>query len=174
MEKKNLKSILESLLFVAGKPISMKKLAHISGAEQNLIYELIKELDRDYSNSRGLQIIFKGDKVQMVSAADNARYVNKLLTEEVQGDLSKATLETLAIIAYRGPLSRLAIEEIRGVNSIYILRNLLMRGLIDKKRSKKDARTMVYEVSFDFLRHLGLKSIKDLPDYQRLKQEEKR
>lgn len=164
----NLKSIIESLVFVAGKPISIKKLAQITHVPEADILRSLAELKEDYQN-RGIDILTRGEEVQMVSSPENALYTKKLLTEELQEDLSRAALETLAIIAYKGPISRHEIEEIRGVNSVYILRNLLIRGLIDRQRSKKDSLSWEYQVSFNFLRHLGIKDIKELPEYEELR-----
>ena len=78
-------------------------------------------------------------------------------------------METIAIIAYKGPLTRLDIEYVRGVNSSFIIRNLLMRGLVERVENPKDARSYLYKVSFDFLKHLGVTGIEDLPQYQEFK-----
>lgn len=167
----NKKSILESLIFISGKPIKFKKLAQISGLNELEVKKLLNELSNEYTEqNRGIQLLFKNDLVQMVSHPKYSEFIKKLVTSELQEDLSQAALETLSIIAYRGPITRAEIEEIRGVNCIYILRNLLIRGLIEKTKSLDDARRAVYEVSFDFLRHLGIKSIKDLPNYNELHQ----
>jgi len=101
----------------------------------------------------------------LVSAPENSKYLERLITDDLQEDLTPASLEVLAIIAYKGPISRMEIEEIRGVNSSYTLRNLLIRGLIERRGHPQDSRAYVYEVSFNFLRKLGLKSIEELPEY---------
>jgi segregation and condensation protein B len=167
----NKKSILESLIFIFGKPIKFKKLAQISGIKEQEVKELLDALNKEYAKQdRGIQFLFKNDLVQMVSNPKYGEFVKKLVTEELQEDLSQAALETLSIAAYRGPITRAEIEEIRGVNCIYILRSLLIRGLVEKTKSSEDARKTVYEVSFDFLRHLGVGSIKNLPNYNDLRQ----
>ena len=120
---KDLKSILESLIFVAGKPINIKKIAKLVGIKPQEAREKLEHLQEEYQD-RGIQILFRDDLVQMVSDPDSALYVKKLLTEEIEENLTRAALETLAIIAYRGPIIRSGIERIRGVNSVYILRNL--------------------------------------------------
>lgn len=173
MDKNNLKSKLESLLFVSGKPIGYKKLAGILKIEKTQeVADLLNELNAEYqSNQRGFRIVFKSDSVQLASAPENAESVQKLVTSELQDELSKAALETLAIIAYRGPISRSEIEMIRGVNCIYILRSLLIRGLITKKSSQEDLRLSVYEASMDLLKHLGLSSVKDMPNYEQLSEQ---
>lgn len=163
-----MKSIIESILFSAGEPISIKKLAETLNKKQSLVEELVRELAEDYQNKkRGLRIIQKEKEIQLVSNPENSKYVEKMVKDEVQEDLTPAALETLAIIAYRGPISRAEIEEIRGVNSSYILRNLLIRGLIDRKEHPKDNRAYIYQISFNFLRKLGLQSIEELPDYNK-------
>lgn len=169
MTDNNLKSIIESLIFISGKPIKISKLARICKSNIDSVTNIVYSLSNEYKkNNRGIRILIKKDSVQMVSAPENANWTRKLITDELTEDLSPASLETLAIIAYRGPISRASIEAIRGVNCVYILRSLLIRGLIDKKRSEKDARMSIYEVSFDFLKHLGIENVKDLPNYEEL------
>ena len=168
---KDIKSILESLIFVVGKPISIKKLAKIVNIKESQVKNVLNELRQDYQG-RGIKILARGNAVLWRTVPIHSQYVKELLTEELQENLTRAALETLAIIAYRGPVTRSQIEQVRGVNSVYILRNLLMRGLIDRERSKKDARFWEYQPSFDFLRHLGIKDVKELPDFEELYKEE--
>jgi len=165
----NLKSIIESILFSVGEPITIEKLVKVVSKNKDIVEKTIQELENDYQKEeRGLEIIRKKNKVQLVSAPKNSKYIEKLIKDEIQEDLTPACLEALAIIAYKGPISRAEIEEIRGVNSSYILRNLLIRGLIERKGHPEDARAYVYEISFDFLRKLGLKTIEELPEYNKL------
>lgn len=165
-----MKSILESMLFSIGEPISIEKLAKTLSKNQGLIKKAIDELVEDYEKeNRGLRIIKKGEKIQLVSSPENSQYIEKLIKDELQEDLTPASLEALAIVAYRGPITRAEIEEIRGVNCSYILRNLLIRGLIERKGLLEDARAYIYEISFDFLKKLGLSSIEELPEYKKLK-----
>lgn len=165
----NLESIIESILFSIGEPISIEKLAKTLGKNKDLVKRTIENLENDYEREdRGLRIIKKGEKVQLVSAPENGHYIEKLIKDELQEGLTPVSLEALAIVAYKGPIARAEIEEIRGVNSSYILRNLLIRGLIERKGHPEDARAYIYEVSFDFLRKLGLKSIEELPEYKKL------
>ena len=165
-----MKSILESMLFSIGEPISIEKLAKTLLKNQGLIKKAIDELVEDYQKeNRGLRIIKKGEKIQLVSSPENSQYIEKLIKDELQEDLTPASLEALAVIAYRGPITRAEIEEIRGVNCSYILRNLLIRGLIERRGLPEDARAYIYEISFDFLKKLGLSSIEELPEYKKLK-----
>lgn len=171
MSDNNLKSQIESLLFISGKPVKYQKLAKVLEAKAKEVKETINELNEEYqSQKRGISMVIKRDSAQLVSAPVNAGFVQKLVTQELQGELSKAALETLTIILYRGPITRAEIEMIRGVNCIYILRNLLLRGLVNKKESKKDARVSEYEASFDFLKHLGMSKVEELPKYEELKE----
>ena len=93
------------------------------------------------------------------------------MKSEFSEELSRAAIETAAIIAYQGPITRAEIEYVRGVNSSFILRGLLMRGLVERIENPKDARSYLYRISFDFLKHLGLTKIEDLPQYQEFRQE---
>ncbi len=166
----NVKSIIESILFSVGEPISIDKLVQTINEKADVVEEAVKNLENDYKQeNKGLRIIRKDNKVQLVSAPENSHYIEKLIKDELRDDLTPASLETLAIVAYRGPITRAEIEEIRGVNSSFILRNLLIRGLVERKGHPEDSRTYIYEISFDFLRKLGLQSIQELPEYQKLK-----
>ena len=163
MDKKH---ILESLLFTSGHPLSYKKLAEVSGLPEDNVENLLKELASDYEqNSRGLRLVFLDSKIQLVAAPESKEAMEKLFKSDFEEELSQAALETLAIIAYKGPLGRAAIENLRGVNCSFILQSLAVRGLVDKKNNPEDGRSYVYNVTFDFLKHLGLNRIEDLPKY---------
>lgn len=168
----NLKSILEGLLFTAGKPVEIKKLAKLTNTSDQEITTALDALSAEYrAQNRGIALVLQSGSAQLVSAPACGEFVKKMVTDELQDDLSRAAIETLSIVAYRGPISRAAIEAIRGVNCVYILRSLLIRGLVTKTKSARDARMSVYEVSFDFLRHLGLQTTRDLPNFQELSKE---
>jgi segregation and condensation protein B len=171
-KQNNIKKQIESLLFAAAAPVSIKKLAdilEIAGSEvQTACKELADELEK---SGRGVRIIKNGQKYQLVTAPENAEITQKLLQDETSGELTPPSLETLTIIAYRGPVSKLEIERIRGVNCSLILRNLLIRGLVEYKRDKTKKETY-YTVSFQFLRFLGVSKVEDLPDYERLSRHE--
>lgn len=164
----NLKSIIESLLFISGEPIKIKKLAKLCGKSVPEVENALMKLQNDYRKG-GLRILKKDLKVQMVTAPETAAYTQTLIKSELQEDLSRASLETLAVIAYRGPISRAKIEDIRGVNSSFILRKLLIRGLIERIINPKSRRSYLYRISFDFLKKLGIEKVGDLPDYNNLK-----
>ena len=164
----SLKSKIESLLFISNAPFSLKKLADVTKTDQDRVKAAVDELIKDYDGrDRGMNIQRIGDKVQMATEPDNAKLVKDYIKEETTGELSRAALETLTIIAYRGPVSRAELEQIRGVNCAIILRHLLMRGLIDSQDDKKKMQT-IYNITFDFLKFLGLSEQSRLPDYDKL------
>ena len=168
----SLKSKIESLLFISAKPMAAKTLADLLKVEKKEIIKSADELSIDYSRTqRGTRIIKSADKYQMVSAPENAKEVQEFIKDETTGELSRPSLEALTIIAYRGPVAKLDLDRIRGVNCALIIRNLLIRGLIEGKTDKKKGETY-YKATFDFIRFLGLNDIKDLPDYNRLHQDE--
>jgi len=118
-----------------------------------------------------LQIIKNGSSFQMVTAPENAELIQQFVKDETTGELSRPSLETLTIIAYRGPVAKTDLDRIRGINCSLILRNLLIRGLVDVREDKKKDESY-YTVTFDFLRFLGLNDVKELPDYQKLSQDD--
>ncbi|MBU1160533.1 SMC-Scp complex subunit ScpB [Patescibacteria group bacterium] len=159
---------LESLLFISHKPMSARQLADLANKPMKEVQKTVEELIKNYKNNkRGIQIIENNNKYQMVSASENAELVKKLVKNEITGELSKPSLETLTIIAYRGPVSKLDLDRIRGVNCALILRNLLLRGLIESKFDRKK-NEIYYNVTFDFIRFLGVNNVNELPDYERL------
>ena len=152
--------------------MAANQLADLLKADKKEIVKSADELLADYKNNQtGVQIIKDGAKYQMVSSPENAKVIQEFIKDETTGELSRPSLEALTIIAYRGPVSKIDLDRIRGVNCALILRNLLIRGLIEGKLDKKKNETY-YTASFDFIRFLGLNSINDLPDYARLHQDE--
>lgn len=168
----NLKSQIESLLFISAKPMTSKQLAEIIKVEPEALESSGDELVADYqASTSGIQIIKSGNKYQMVSAPENAQLVQEFIKDETTGELSRPSLETLTIIAYRGPISKLDLDRIRGVNCSLILKNLLLRGLIEAKPDKKKGETY-YSVTMDFIRFLGINDLKQLPDYDKLRMDD--
>ncbi|PIR68438.1 SMC-Scp complex subunit ScpB [Candidatus Nomurabacteria bacterium CG10_big_fil_rev_8_21_14_0_10_35_16] len=167
---KNIISEIEAVLFIYGEPIQDKKLAKLLGVEDDEfragIEELKKELERE---ERGLSLIEDKGKIQLVTKPAFSSLLEDMTKQEFTENLSPATLETLSIICYAGPISRADIEYIRGVNSSFILRTLVMRGLVEREVNPKRANAYVYSTSFDLLRYLGLSKVEDLPDYKKYK-----
>ncbi len=168
----SLKSQAESLLFVSLKPLSLKELAAAANAKVKDMEEVLEELASDYAaGDRGLAIIKNNGQYQLTTAAENGPLVQEFLKDETSGELSQPSLEALTIIAYRGPIAKLELERIRGVNCSLIIRNLLLRGLIEEKFEKAKNENY-YTVTHDFVRFLGLGKIAELPDYEKLNQAE--
>lgn len=172
MENEKIKSIIESILFISGEPIKIKKIAAVTKFKIEEIKTGIESLRQDLiSANRGVRIIEKEDEVQMVTNSENAEYIDAFLKNELEQGLTRASLETLAIVAYRGPMTRMEIEQIRGVNCSFALRYLLLRGLIDRVENPSDSRSWHYKISFDFLKKLNFARKEDLPRYEELKKE---
>jgi len=166
----NLKSVLETIIFVHGEPISLEKLSRLTGVKEEEVKNTLEELKNDFVN-RGIILMENDGQYQLGSNPENFKYIEDLVKSEFTEELTKAAVEVLAIIAYKGPLTRAEIEYIRGVNSSFTLRNLMMRGLIEKVDNPKDARSYLYRTSFDFLKYLGLSRPEDLPRYEEFKKE---
>ncbi len=167
-----LKSQLESILLVTSKPISVKKLAEILKVKPKKIEEVLVQLNQEYNqNGGGIRLIKNNNSVQLASNPANADLVKTYLKDDITGELTEPSLETLTIVAYRQPVSKAEMEQIRGVNCSLILRNLMIRGLVEAEYSKQKGVT-VYSVTMDFLKHLGINSVVDLPDFEKLNSDE--
>lgn len=162
-----LRSQLESLLFVASKPIGAKELAELVAAEVPAVEAELEAMMSDYEQAdRGLQLIRSNAKYQLVSASKNSELIQKFISDETSGELTRPSLEALTVIAYRGPIAKTELEKIRGVNCSLILKNLLLRGLIEEKPGAGEEK--YYTVTLDFVRFLGINKIEELPEYARL------
>lgn len=159
-----LKSILEAMLFVHGDPLALEQLAELAECRVEDARAALQNLGEEYQR-RGLILLQKDNTFQIGSHPDAHTYIENLMRGELSETLSRSALETIAIVAYKGPLARAEIDYIRGVNSSYTLRNLLMRGLIERAECTDATRGYRYQISFQFLQHFGLAKIEDLPDY---------
>lgn len=169
MEKEKIKSIIESILFARGEEMSFLQLSKVLGIKKNEIEKVVEELMASYqAEKRGFGIVKNGENIQMVTNPKNADFVEKTIKKNLQENMTKTGLEVLAIVAYRGPVSRADIEAIRGVNSSFTLRNLLMRGLIVKNTNDNDQRGYLYSISMEFIKKMGIEKIEDLPNYENL------
>lgn len=166
MKKTNmdLKNQIESLLFVSNKPLSYKALAKLTGQPEGEVRRAASELVEERRSS-GVIVLDANESYQMATNSENSELVKSFLNADLREKLTEATVEVLSIIAYRQPISKAEVEAIRGVNSQYSLRALLMRGLVEKVANPHDARGSLYQVTTEFLQHLGLASVKDLPDF---------
>jgi len=174
MELEKLKSQIESILFISGEPVKIARIAKITGAAKPEVENAVMVLQGEYgSGRRGLVILTKEEEVQMATDPENAHIVDQLIKSEIQENLSKAALEVLAIVAYRGPMTRIEVEAIRGVNCSFTLRSLLMRGLVERIENPKDNRGYLYKISFEFLKKMGVENVKQLPDFETLSKDER-
>lgn len=159
---------LEAILFVASKPLSIKQLSNALASNMEEVETLVHQLVDKYNHSEsGIYLLRSEDTVQMTTNPEFAETLDKFIEKEVTSELTRAQLETLTVIAYRGPITRPEIEQIRGVNCALILRNLLMRGLLEEK-SQQDDLVPSYVLSVDALRVLGISAQEELPDYETL------
>ncbi len=160
-----LESKIEAILFFKGEPMSRKKLAEILRVS-------IEEIDRAVANlrslfsDRGIVLIEKDDELTFGTAPELSSLIENLQKEELNKELSKASLETLSIVLYKNGASRAEIDYIRGVNSSFTLRALSVRGLVEKITDPKDNRRFVYKPSFDLLSYMGVKSVAELPMWE--------
>jgi len=167
MEQEQLKNTLEALLFVAAKPFKAKELAKILEMEAGEIQIALDALLEEKKDA-GVILLNSNGEYQLATNNRYSTQVKNFLNAELREKLTDATVEVLAIITYRQPISKAELEAIRGVNSQYSLRNLLMRGLIEKISNPNDARSFLYKTTTEFLMHLGLTSVKDLPEFEKL------
>lgn len=166
MEIINWKGIAESLLFAAGdEGLSLKQIAHVLEVEELQAREIMDSLIEDYSNSsRGIMVVELAGTFQLVTKKEFSAYLKKLVESPSSASLSQAALETLAIIAYRQPITRTEIEEIRGVKTERPLQTLSAKVLIKEVgRAEGTGRAYLYGTTKEFLDYFGLKSIEELP-----------
>lgn len=162
-----------AILFASGKAVSVKTLAKFlemsSGDVSEALTKLAKELN---TKTSAVHVLVHEGAVQLVTNPAYSELVSQVSKEEVSGELTRPQLETLAIICYRAPVTKPEIEQIRGVNCSLIIRNLLMRGLIEERDDTAKLQP-VYSASMDFLRHLGIGAMSALPDYEHFHADER-
>ena len=163
----NKRAVLEGILFVVGEEgLTAEELQNILEVSEYELQKLIAALDEDYKKeSRGIQIAFLGNSYKLVTKQEHKEYYKKLVTIEENSKLSDATLETLAIIAYNEPITRIQIDEIRGVSSVHHVRKLLLKNLIHEVgKSDLPGRPILYGVTKEFLDYFdqNIRKIKHL------------
>ncbi|MBI5794009.1 SMC-Scp complex subunit ScpB [Candidatus Uhrbacteria bacterium] len=164
---------IEAVLFAAAKPIKLKDLQKHLGLSQEVVREAIDALSvRLNTKDSGIHLIEHNDAVQLVSHPELGEDVAKFLRVEASGPLTRPSLETLTIIAYRGPITKPEIEMIRGVNCSLIMRNLLIRGFVVEGMDTQKLQS-VYTLSHEFLQALGITHLRDLPEYHAFQTNEK-
>jgi segregation and condensation protein B len=166
MERSQAKSIIEAVIFAANELISVEQLARLlEDMDPETIAQLIYELQKEYNETgRSFQILGIANGFQICTRDQYAEWIRKFYTTELSSRLTVSALEALAIIAYKQPVTRAEVEEIRGVNSDGVLRTLLERNLIKVTgRRQTPGRPMIYGTTTDFLMHFGLKDLSELP-----------
>lgn len=164
---------IEALLFYKGEPMSIKELANLLDYSENEVQESAQKLGESLK-TRGVRLIVSEEMLELRTATDESVLIENMRKKELSRDLGKAGSEVLAIILYKGPVTRSEIDYIRGVNSTFILRNLLIRGLIEKVTNPKNSRSYIYRTTTELLSFLGVTSVLDLPEYQKVQSELKR
>ena len=163
----NLKAVLEGILFIVGdEGTTLKEMSSILDISEEEVKNLLLELKKDYEDeSRGLRISYLGNAFKLTTKEEHKEFYEQLVTDTKTTNLSNAALEVLAVIAYNEPITRIKIDEIRGVNSSQIVRRLLARGFI-KICGKEDTigKPNLYKTTNEFLDYFGLSSKDDLPE----------
>lgn len=170
----NKEGILEGLLFVVGDDgLTLKQISELLEENIDTCKEILLSLKQAYeADNRGIRISYLGDAFKLTTKKEHKDYYQKLIVNPTTNTLSQAALETLAIIAYNQPITRIEIDELRGVNNTWLLRKLVAKGLIKEVgKSIMPGRPNLYGTTSDFLDYFGLSTIKDLPKVEPKKEE---
>ena len=159
-----LANLIEAILFYQAEPLSVKRLVMLTKKNEAEVRAALSVLEERLLET-GLRLLTNDDEVTLGTSPDAGEAIEAITKEELSKELSKASLETLAIVLYKSPITRAEIDYIRGVNSTFILRNLLIRGLVEKIDNPKDQRSFLYKPTFALLEHMGVSKIQDLPGY---------
>ena len=176
MEDNNKVGVLEGLLFVVGDDgLSLNQIMEILEVEKDEAYNLINQLENRYEDKNsGLHIHFLGDTFKLTTKKEHREYYEKLLFNEENNSLSNSALETLAIIAYNEPVTRIQVDEIRGVQSSQLIRKLVAKGLVKEAgRSNLPGRPILYKTTNEFLDYFGLSNISELPKIEQEENDDK-
>ncbi len=176
MEEVNKLAVLEGLLFVVGDDgLSINQMMDLLEIEHDEAIELINNLKKEYENkNRGIRLHFLGNTFKLTTKSEHSKYYQKLLVNEENNRLSNSALETLAIVAYNEPITRIEVDEIRGVATGQLIRKLVAKGLLKEcGRSELAGRPILYKTTSEFLDYFGLKTIEDLPKINQPVEEEK-
>ena len=153
---------LEAVLFYVAEPVERAKLAALCGVTEEEVDEAMAGLAQSLAG-HGVQLLHVNTTYELITASETHEVIEALRTDEHTRELGKAGLETLAVVLYRGPISRASIEYVRGVNCAYVLRHLLIRGLVDKVPDPKNARAVLYQATPALYKHLGVTEKDALP-----------
>lgn len=165
-----LDSKIEAFLFFKGEGVKIKELMKLLGEDKDSIENALEEL-QEKLRDRGIGLIRKEDEVMLGTTPEISDLIEKIRKDELTKDLGRAGAETLSIVLYKGPVTRAEIDYIRGVNSTFILRNLLIRGLVEKTSNPRDQRSFLYKPTLELLAFLGIKGIEELPEFDTVQSE---
>lgn len=171
MDIKTIEAIIEGVLFAAGDSVPLEKLSDIVDVDTKTLKSIINNLADRYDHEKsGIMIISLENSYQMCTRPDYNEYISRLAEPKKGHNLSNAALEVLSVIAYKHPVTKTVIEQIRGVSSDTIVNRLVERGLV-KEAGRLDApgRPMLFKTTEEFLRCFNLKSLSDLPDYEKIR-----
>lgn len=166
----NIENKIEGLLFYTGEPLKIKNLAKRLSVSEEMIQNGIETLRENLSH-RGIVLLQKNDEVTLGTAPEMSELIESIRKEELSKDIGKAGLETLSIILYKGPIARSEIDWIRGVNSSFIIRNLMIRDLVERLNNPDDSRSFLYRPTFELLSFLGISQITELPNFDQVKKD---
>jgi segregation and condensation protein B len=164
----NLTGAIESILFVASRPLTIREIAKALEVDAGNVEGALAEIEIRYTGVSGIHVVRSEDTVVLSTNPAYTDAVEKFTAKDILGELTKAQLETLTVVGYRGPITRPEIEEIRGVNCSIILRTLLVRDLIEEHEST-DSVLPTYTISTAALRQLGVSTVEELPQYEDIK-----
>lgn len=161
----NLEQKIEGLLFYTAEPMAVSSIAKMLGANKDEVISAVEKL-KESLGSRGIVLVQKEEEISLGTHPEMHELIEKIRKEELSKELSKASVETLSIVLYNSGVTRSEIDFIRGVNSSFILRNLSIRGLVERVPDPKDSRRATYKPTFELMQMLGISDLKNLPDYE--------
>lgn len=159
----NLESRIEAILFFKNEPVALTELSRILKVPLENVQTTINKLQTEY-DKRGIVLVTNGDEVSLGTNPEQSALIEQMQKEEFSRELGRAGLETLVIVLYKGPVARREIDYIRGVNSGFTLRTLLVRGLVE--RSESGGRSYIYQPTLKLLEHLGIRRKEELPEFE--------
>ncbi len=161
---------IEAYLFWKGEPVTLKNLSKVLDTDTDTIEKGLEILRQKTEQDSGIVLVQYDDMLTLGTHIEVNDFIETMIKEDLQKELGKSALETLAIILYQGPIKRADIDYVRGVNSQFILRNLLIRGLITRVDDPSDERAFLYKPSLELLAFLGITHISELPDFEEVVQ----
>jgi segregation and condensation protein B len=157
---------IQTLLLLSHKPVKLKELATVLAIDSKIVQEYVEKLRQQFNiENSGWWVVETNDAIQLVTNPSQADFIESYLEVERMADLTRPALEALTVISYNGPISKSTIDRIRGVNCALILRNLMIKGLVEEVNIGGERR---YQITMDLLKHLGLSDISELPEYAKM------